>query len=66
MDDPAELLRVYTFALSKALTNKNLIHYLSNRNIVVGKTASNNPISLRLFYTKQHRQLYTQALPRTV
>jgi hypothetical protein len=56
MDDPAELLRVYTFALSKALTNKNLIHYLSNRNIVVGKTASNNPISLRLFYNKRDRQ----------
>jgi hypothetical protein len=56
MDDPAELLRVYTFALSKALTNKNLIHYLKNKNIIIGKTANNNPISLRLFYTKQDRQ----------
>jgi hypothetical protein len=37
MDDPAELLRIYTLSLSKALTNKNLIHYLSNRNIVVDR-----------------------------
>jgi hypothetical protein len=56
MDDPAELLRIYTLSLSKALTNKNLIHYLSNRNIVVGRTISNHPISLRLFYNKQNRQ----------
>jgi hypothetical protein len=37
MDDPAELLRVYTFALSKALTNKNLIHYLKNKILLLAK-----------------------------
>ena len=53
MDDPAELLRVYTFALSKALTNKNLIHYLKTKNIIIGKTISNHPISVRMFYNKK-------------
>jgi hypothetical protein len=54
MDDPAELLRIYTFAVSKALSNRNLISYLQTKRIVVGTTQSNNPISLGMFYNKSN------------
>jgi hypothetical protein len=58
MDDPAELLRIYTFAVSKALSNRNLISYLQTKRIVVGTTQSNNPISLGMFYNKSIHILF--------
>jgi len=30
MDDPAKLIQVYTFSASKALANRNIVHYLKN------------------------------------
>jgi hypothetical protein len=61
MDDPGELLRIYTFAVSKALANKNLISYLKNKRTVVGRTINNNPISLALYYEKKNSHVIPSA-----
>jgi len=53
MDDPVKLLQVYTFAASKALANKNIVHYLKNHRNIYGKTQTGSPLSHSIMYDTQ-------------
>jgi len=54
MDDPAKLIQVYTFAASKALANRNIVHYLKNHRNVFGKTQSGQPLSHAVMYENDY------------
>ena len=53
MDDPAKLIQAYTFSASKALANRNLVHYLKNHRYVYGKNQLGSPMSQNIMYNRK-------------
>lgn len=54
MDDPAKLIQVYTFSASKALANRNIVHYLKNYRHIYGKTQTGQTLSHNVMYADNY------------